>query len=136
MHILPMEHVVYITPALFIVLEVVNADRLSGPPVTFRRSQVSPSSSETQEPSSSWESLPVDELAKDHRIALIHVHIPFMQPTGAVGGARDRGAHLAGKVVALVDAHIVTSASKSNGDRKATDTTADDSDVKLSPTLR
>lgn len=108
-HILPMKHVVDMSPALLVIVERVDADRLARPPVA------------------------VDELAEHNRIALLDIDTPLVKPTGAVCGARDRGTHLTGEVVALVDADIVSGAAEGNGCGHAADATTNDANAESFP---
>lgn len=88
-----MEHVVDVTPSLFIVVQVIDTDWLSRFPIS------------------------INELFKDNRIAFGNVDIPLMQPASPVGGTRDGGAYFASKVGSLVHCDMVAGPSKgeSNG---------------------
>lgn len=86
MHILPMEHIIHIPPPLFIIVQIVYADRLTSLPVT------------------------VDKLLQHNGITLDHIHAPFMQPPGSVGSTGDRRAYFTGVVRLLVDGDGVTRA--------------------------
>lgn len=65
MHILSVEHVIHMTPPLFIVCQVVDIGLVSSLPVA------------------------IDELSQDHRVSLLDVNAPFMQPSSSVCGAAD-----------------------------------------------
>lgn len=65
MHILSVEHVIHMTPPLFIICQVIDIGLVSGLPVT------------------------INELSQDHRVSLLVVHAPFMQPSSPVRGTAD-----------------------------------------------
>ena len=79
MHILPMEHIIHIPPPLFIIVQIVYADRLTSLPVT------------------------VDKLFQHNGVTLGHIDAPFMQPSGTIGSTGDRRAHFASVIRLLVD---------------------------------
>ena len=74
MHILPMKHIIHMSPLLLIVVQIVYRHRLSGLPV------------------------PVDQLLEHDWITGRNINLPLVQPTSTVGGAGDRGPDFAGVV--------------------------------------
>lgn len=62
-HVLTVEHPVHVSPALLVVGQVIDTVRLAGVPVT------------------------ADELLQKHRVSLLHVDSPLLQPSRAVGCA-------------------------------------------------
>ena len=110
-HVLPMKHVVDISPALFVVVEVVDANGLAGLPIA------------------------VDELLEHHGVALGYVDAPFVKPARAVSRARYRGADLSCKVGLFVYCHVVAGSAQRNRHRHAADAAANDTDIEPSPAL-
>lgn len=108
-HVLAVEHVVVVAPSLLVVAEVVDAVWVSGVPVA------------------------ADEALEQHGVSHLDVDSPLLQPARAVGGARDGGTDLAGKVIALVDGDLVAGPAESSGNAHASDTTANDGDVQFPP---
>lgn len=62
-HVLTVEHPVHVSPALLVVGQVIDTVGLASVPVT------------------------ADELLEEHRVSLLHINSPFLQPSRAVGGA-------------------------------------------------
>lgn len=109
MHVLPVEHVVHVSPPLLVVVEIVHAHGLAGLPVA------------------------VDQLLEHNGVPLRDVDIPFVQPPRAVRRARDRCADLAREIVSLVDGDQVAGAAEGDGHGHAAYPAAHDTDIELSP---
>ena len=90
-----MKHVVHIAPPLLVIVKVVHTHGLTRFPVS------------------------VDQFLKDHRVALLNIHTPLVQPAGAVSGAGDRGADLTCEVSTLIDGNSMTGAAERDGDGHA-----------------
>lgn len=65
MHVLTVEHIIFISPFLLIVIQVIDADRLTRLPA------------------------PVDEFLQNDGVALLDVHTPLVKPTCSIGSAGD-----------------------------------------------
>lgn len=84
-------------PPLFIVCQVIDIGLISSLPVT------------------------IDEPSQDHRVSLLDVNAPFMQPSSPVRGTADRGSDLSSVMGSLIDGDFMARPSKRDGCGQSSD---------------